>query len=136
MKGAPIVTKTALSARKARFAAALLATNTVADAARAAGISERTAFTYLEDPDVQSAVGRGLDDTLSDATLHVTAAVTKALAVLESILDDTSAPPSCRVAAARLILDAGPRYRQTLDLATRLAVVEDLQRSRQDGFEA
>jgi hypothetical protein len=126
--------ETRLSPRKARFASALLTTNTVADAARQAGISERTAFRYLEDPAVQAAVGRGLDDTLADATRQITAAVGKALSVLETILEDPSAPPTSRVAAARLILDAGPRYRQTLDLANRLAVVEDLQRSREDGF--
>jgi len=124
--------ETSLSRRKARFVSALLVTNTVAEAAEQAGIAERTAYLYLEDPEVQAAVGRGLDDALSDATRQVTAAVSKALATLEVILEDPAAPTTSRVAAARLILEAGPRYRQTLDLANRLAVVEDLQRSQDD----
>jgi len=122
-----------LSRRQARFVSALLVTSTVAEAARQAGIAERTAYTYLNDPNVQAALGRGLDDELADATRLVTAAVGEALSTLSAILKDQSAPAASRVAAARLILDAGPRYRQTFDLSTRLAILEDRQRGEDDG---
>lgn len=122
------MTENTLSRRQVRFVSALLTTTTVAEAARLAGISQRTAYRYLENAGVQSAIGRSLDDTLTDATCQATTAVTRALAVLQAILDDPSSPAPCRVGAARLILEAGPRYRQTLDLASRISVVEDLTR--------
>lgn len=121
-----------LSPRQARFVSAMIVTRTVADAARMAGIGERTAYTYLADPAVQAAIGRGLDDVLADATRQITGTIGPALAALESILQDPTVPASARVAAARLLLDAGLRYRTTLDLATRLANVEDRQRTLED----
>ncbi len=122
----------ALSIRQARFVSALLATSTVSETARKAGISERTAYRYLADRDVQAAIGSSLDDTLTEATRQVTAAVSPTLSALEVMIADESAPPAARVAAARLIIDAGPRYRQTLDLAKRLANLEDRQRSEEN----
>jgi hypothetical protein len=127
------MTDTKLTARQAHFVSAVLATRTTAEAARQAGVSDRTAYTYMNDPRVQAAIGRGLDDVLADATRHITGAVAQALAALEDILTDPAAPPAARIAAARIILDAAPRYRQTLDLATRLANMEDLQASLEHG---
>ena len=129
----PTKTKDELTARKAQFAAAMLAARTKAEAARRAGISERTARTYLKDPRVQAAIGRGLDDVLAEATRHVIGAAAQAIATLEEIHKDPAAPPLARIAAARLILDAVPRYRQTLDLATRVTNLEDLQASLEHG---
>jgi len=123
------MTETKLSPRQAHFVSAMLAARTMAEAARQAGISDRTAYAYMNDPQVQAAIGRGLDDVLADATRQITTAVAQALATLEAIHKDPAVPPASRVTAARLILDAGPRYRQTLDLATRVANLEDLQRS-------
>jgi len=123
------MTEGKLSPRQAHFVSAMLTARTMAEAARQAGISDRTAYAYMNDPRVQTAIGRGLDDVLADATRQITGAVAQAIATLEAILKDPAAPPASRIAAARLILDAGPRYRQTLDLATRVANLEDLQRS-------
>ena len=123
------MTETKLSPRQAHFVSAMLAARTMAEAARQAGISDRTAYTYMNDPEVRAAISHGLDDILADATRRITGAVAQAITTLEAILQDPAVPPASRVAAARLILDAGPRYHQTLDLVTRVANLEDLQRS-------
>lgn len=121
--------KSAMPPRQARFVTAMVTAPTVPDAARQAGISVRTAQRYLHDPDVQAALGRAFDDSLIQVTRQVNAALGRTLSVLEAIVDDPHAPTHSRVAAARLLLDAGIRLRQTLDLAQRVNSLEEKQRS-------
>jgi methylaspartate ammonia-lyase len=114
-----------LSARQQRLAAALAAGKDVRSAAKAARISERTAYRYLNDPAVRAALSQALDDALSMATRRVVAAMTEALTTLEAVHADTKQPASARVSAARAILAAGPRLREAVDLAERVQRLEE-----------
>jgi phage terminase small subunit len=113
-----------LSQRRRRFVAAMLTSPTIEDAAKSAGISERTAYRYLANPDVKAALSSALDDALNQATARAVAAMTAALETLAAIHQDRAAPTGARVSAARAILDAGPRLREAVDLAERVARLE------------
>lgn len=114
-----------LSTRQRKFVAALLSNPTIETAAEAAGIHKRTAHRYLADPAVRRALGQELDNLMGQTTRLVVRAMTSALATLQQIHTDPEAPTSARVSAARAILDAGPRLREALDLAERVAALEN-----------
>jgi hypothetical protein len=105
--------------------AALLSNPTIEAAAEAAGIHRRTAHRYLDEPNVRQVLGRELDDLMGQATRLTVRAMTSALATLQRIHTDPEAPTSSRVSAARAILDAGPKLREALDLADRVALLEE-----------
>ena len=113
-----------LSARQQRFLAVLLTSPTVRAAAEAAGISERTGWRYLADAEVKRALSQALDSELAHATRRAVTAMTGALETLEGIHRDPGAPTGARVSAARAILDVGPKLREALDLAERVARLE------------
>lgn len=114
-----------LTGRKRRFVVAMVAAATVTEAAQVAGIGERTARRYLADPAVVRALHAALDGALGDASRRAVAAMSEAVATLEAIHRDAAQPAGVRVSAARAILDAGPRLREALDLAERLAALEE-----------
>ena len=113
-----------LSARQGRFVSALMTTPSIEAAAKAAGIGRRTAFRYLANPGVKSALSRALDDAMGAATRRAVQAMSGALETLEAVHADGEAPTGARVSAARVILEAGPKLREALDLAQRVAELE------------
>ena len=94
----------------------------VADAARAAGMSEATAYRRLRDEGFKRRVDEARAEILARAVAMLTHASVRAVATLEGLLD--SELDFARLAAARAILDVGIRMREQLDLAERLAALE------------
>jgi hypothetical protein len=96
---------------------------TVEQAARAAGMSVRTAFRRLERPEFRSRVTRARTDLLERGLGRLAAASASAAAVLERQLEAESA--AVQVRAAISILGLGGRLHEQLDLAERLEAIED-----------
>jgi phage terminase small subunit len=113
-----------LSPRQRRFIAAMMTLRTVAEAAQAVGVSERTGYKYLSDPQVRRALSQALDNVLSQVTHRVVSNMSGALDTLEAIHTDEDAPTGARVSAARAILDSGPRLREFSELCERIAELE------------
>ena len=113
-----------LGARQKRFVAAMLTAPTVEDAARAAKISERTGYRYLNDPGVKAALACALDGALQQATARAVTAMGAALDTLEQIHTDPTASHGARVSAARTILTSAPSLREAMDLAQRVDELE------------
>jgi phage terminase small subunit len=113
-----------LSPRQRRFVAAMLTARTVREAAEAVGVTERTGLKYLANPTVKRALSHGLDQAMGQATREVVKAMTGALDTLREVHEDPESPTGARVSAARAILDAGPKLREALELAERVAALE------------
>ena len=113
-----------LNRRQRKFIAALLTAPTIEEAAKQAGIGERTAYRYLKHPEVKRALSQALDDAMGQATRRAVDAMTEALETLTAIHTDEDAPTGARVSAARSILDAGPKLREALELAERVTELE------------
>ena len=103
---------------------------TVAAAAAAAGIGERTAYRYMCDPAVKAALSEALDIALTGATVRTVTAMGAALDTLEAVHRDPDLSAGARVSAARAIIDGGPKLREGFDLAER---VSELERRLTDG---
>src|ERR1700730_10871110 len=98
---------------------------TVAQAARQAGVSERTVYRRRQQPEFQARVDAIQDETLQRVADLLTKAAQEGIHSLVA-LQDKAPPPSVRRAAARDILDLGPRLRADAILEKRLTALENL----------
>ena len=113
-----------ISPRQRRFLQALMQSPSIKDAAKAAGIGERTCYKYLNDPSVKAALTRLHDDTMAQAARETAAAMSEALRVLRDIATDPEQPAGARVSAARAIRDSGVSLNEQQLLTERVAELE------------
>ncbi len=114
-----------LTPRQGRFVAALWTCKTIAEAAKAAGISERTGLRWVHLPAVQDALRQEQQGALAEVTRQSVKAMTGALGVLVDVTTAPDAPWAARVSAARAILESGLRFTETIDLEARVSKLEN-----------
>ena len=116
--------------------AALAGGATVAEAAKTAGVSERTAFRRLQDPAFQERLREAREGTIRRAVAMLADMGTEAAATLRALLEPT-VPPTVRLGAARAVLELGARLRENEELARRVAeleaMVSEIERRRHYG---
>lgn len=96
----------------------------VEEAAAEAGVSARTAFRWMAaDPAIRTEVITLQREAMARA-LGVLSASSRAAATTLASLSEAAASESVRLAAARTILEVGPRLRESIDLEQRLAELE------------
>jgi hypothetical protein len=103
--------------------AALAAGAAYADAAKHAGVSERTVRRRLDDPAFKREVGAARDAMVSQAVARLSAATTAAVDALRALLD--SPLDFARLAAARNILELALKFREHDELSARVAALEE-----------
>ncbi len=121
---AEIGTPDSLSTRQRRFIAALLETATIRDAAKAAGVGERTAWHYLTLPEVKQEINRRTDGIITQASAGLLAEMAESRATLLEVMRNRKASDASRVSAAGRLLDAGMRLFELVALAERVAELE------------
>lgn len=125
-----------LKGKQAAAIPALLSSDTVEEAAERVGVTARTVYRWLADDDEFRAAFRDAKRALvAQASTRLYAALGDAVATLEAVMGDESAPPQARIAAAREIIGSSHKAFQVEDLQ---AQIEDLQRdlaALRDGFD-
>ncbi len=111
--------------KQKRFVAAMMTTKTIAQAAAAVGVTERTGLRWLADPEVKRALTDAQTEALATVTRQAVGKMTEALNTLASIAGDEEAPAGSRVSAARAILENALRFNEALTLAERVAALEE-----------
>ena len=114
-----------MNQRQRRFVLALLETPTIRHAAKAAGISETTAWKYLGDAQVRGELAHRTDALIAQAGAGLLVDMAEARLVLKSIMLNSLVQPASRVSAARAILDAGLRLFELVALADRVNALEE-----------
>jgi hypothetical protein len=107
----------------AKLLLALACGATVEQAARQTGLSVRTVYRRLADPDFRRQVQSTRTDMISRAAATLTAAGTEAVKTL-LVLQQNTAPAAVRLGAARAVLEMGIKLREMADLEERLAALE------------
>jgi hypothetical protein len=102
----------------------LLQSRTVAEAARAVGMTERHVWRLLETQAFQSQLGAAQERVFAAALGRVQAALVDATDVLLEIVNCKEAAPSVRVAAARTLLEAALHSWEIRNMDRRLAALE------------
>lgn len=107
---------------EARLLVALAGGATIRDAAKMAGIGERTAYRRLDDAEFRQQVAVARSRMVDHAVGQLAGAACEAATTLRGLLRSEAEP--IRLAAARAILDLGPKLRESHELADRLDGVE------------
>jgi hypothetical protein len=110
--------------------AALAAGTPVEQAARAAGLSARTAYRRLADPVFRGRLARARDTLIETALGELVDSAADAVATLRALL--RAEDERVRLGAAKATLEQLLRLRETLTLSQRLAALERAQ-ARQRG---
>lgn len=114
-----------VSGRRGKFVAALAEGVQLAEAARRAGCSVRTAQRWRRDPLVLSALRQAQDSQLSDVVRRMNHGSALALDVLSTLMNDRKCPASVRLRAAATWLDMAFKARELLDLVERISRLEE-----------
>ena len=96
---------------------------TVEVAAQKTGVSQRTVYRRLEDPDFRHALSRYRSDMVHRSSGMLTAAAMEAVKTLLGLMERTT-PPGVRLGAARSVLEMGMQLRAAHDVEERLRTVE------------
>jgi len=100
----------------------------VPKAAAKAGLSERTAYRRLQDPDFKARVTRARAEMVERALGQLSAGTAEAAFVLRKLL--RGADDRVKLGAAKAILDSQLKLRNEIDLAERVATLEELLKAK------
>ena len=114
----------ALSVKQTQAITALLDSRTVADAAEKCGTPTRTIYRWLLDPSFQAALRTAEEGVIDEAVRRLLGMQQQALSALQVVLVARDTPPSARVAAARVVLDAMLKLRELRTVEERLTALE------------
>ena len=104
--------------------AALLTSDTQAEAAKKCGLSVRTLRLYLDDPEFFTEYQQRRQQLVTDATKKLQNYIQSAVDTLFEIKNDPETPPGIRASAARALLEYGMKYTDMTDLAERITALE------------
>jgi hypothetical protein len=97
---------------------------TVENAAHKAGISARTAYRRMSDPQFQARLAQARADIVMRTAGLLTGAGMGSVKTLVDLQQDAAVSPAVRRACARDVLEFGLRLRQSADLELRVAALE------------
>jgi hypothetical protein len=97
---------------------------TVENAARKAGVCERTVYRRLEDPDFCRRLQELRTEMVQRTAGMLTAAGLSSVKVLVDLQNDVAVEPTVRRRSARDVLEMGLKFREAAELEQRLAAVE------------
>lgn len=98
---------------------------TVENAARKAGMGERTAYRRLADPAFRARLEQARLDAVLRTTGMLTGAALGAVKTLVDLQQDSSVAAGVRRGAARDVLDMAIKYRDSAQMEQRVAALEE-----------
>jgi hypothetical protein len=107
-----------------KFLQSLLTHRTVKEAAKAAGISERTAYLYLDDPTFANRYNAARDDLLRGVVNHLRGQMNAAVDVIAEVMNNAGNKPFERLTAAKYVLEFTNKYIESGDILERLGKLE------------
>jgi DNA-binding MurR/RpiR family transcriptional regulator len=119
-----------LEAKHETALAALLAHPSVADAAKAAKVSQATLWRYMRDEKFSARYAEARADVTKHLIMRLQSNSTSAATVLMEVAEDTNAPASARVSAARTIIEQALRGAELRDLMERIEALETMQKGK------
>ena len=116
--------KAKLGRKKEEAILALLSQRNTEEAARAIGVTPRTLYRWLQEPDFSAAYREAKRSAFSQAIARLQTMTTAAVSTLGKVMVDQAAPAASRVRAASSVLDFAAKAIEIEDLEARLAALE------------
>jgi hypothetical protein len=104
---------------------ALLAGLSIEAAAKEAKITAGTLHRWLGEPDFKAAQTAGRRDLAEQALSQLQLVTRAAVGVIAELLTDKMKPPSIRLRAAQIVIEATTKWLELEDFAARLEVLEE-----------
>jgi hypothetical protein len=120
-----------LKGKQAAALTALLSQPTVADAAKAAKIGERTLWRYLSEETFAEAYREAKRELVGHTIMRLQANASAAAKVLMDVASNTEQPASARVAAARVIIDHALNGAKLNDLQSEMDEIKRMLATRE-----
>ncbi len=114
----------ALNHKQQKAIAALLSSRDVQEAAKAAGIGERTLWRWMGEPEFAQALTHAEAGAIDTATRRLVQMQNGAIDTLQAVLDDPKVAPSIRLRAATAVLDYLLKLRELRNIEARLMALE------------
>ncbi len=130
-EGQPLGHGEKLSRKTEAAIVALLTHPTLAEAAKACGVSEATLWRWLQREDFQKQYREAQDKAFDGALGTLQSAATQAIKTLERNLDCSI--PQVQITAAKMILEFTLKAREHFDYAARIKELESRLKDREDG---
>ncbi len=108
---------------------ALLSCNSRREAAKQAGISERTLRGYFQDEAFVNEYNRAFGELMDTGTRMLQKEIRTAVETLHGVMTGKESSEGARNSAARTVLDMAPRYTELNDIIQR---IEQLERSMEN----
>lgn len=122
----PVAEGQILTERQERVLVALLNTTTLHEAAKQAGICNRTLIRWMKEPAFVARFHQIRREIVGQAIARVQASIGKAIGVLVAIATDESQPASARVSAANKLIDVGLQVNEIQELREQVAELRAL----------
>lgn len=113
-----------LTSKQTLAITALLSNPTLALAAKASGLSERTIQRYQALPHFRLALAQAESEAMAEAARRLAADANLAALTLKKMMLDKDAPAAVRVSAAKAWLSLAPGFREHAALEARIAELE------------
>lgn len=114
-----------MTAKQEQALAALMTHSTRKEAAKAAGISERTLRGYFQDAEFRKQYRAQCFEIMEDAALQSKRLLQKALAVYEEVMDDAEEKNAVRVQAADRASEYAMRLNEQANIMQELAELRE-----------
>lgn len=118
------VIENSLRPRQTAAIAALLASGKVTDAAAAGGVTTKTVYAWLKQPDFSAALRTAESEALRGLSRRLAGLGDAAADALRDALDEGQ-PIGARLRAADLVTQRGPALLELTDLIERIAALEN-----------
>ena len=115
-----------ITVKQQKAITALLTERTTRDAAKTAGVNEKTLYTWLNEPAFRSALRSAEKDILDDVTRRLSAGQVLALDTLTKLIQ-TARHESTKLRAAVAWLEMSLKFRDMQDIEERLTALEAAQ---------
>jgi hypothetical protein len=120
----------ALTPKQHKAIVALLTEPTMAGAAKAAGVGERTLYTWLDDPNFEEAYRLVRRKAVQRAIGRLQQVSSAAVAVLVRVMANEQTPAGTRVIAAKTVLEFSLRAVELEDITARIEALEAAQKGQ------
>jgi len=117
---------TELTPKQTQAIRSLLAKPSINEAATDAGVGVRTIYRWLGEPAFRQALTQAEDQAIAAAARGLVGLTEKAIATVESVLDDAELHPATRLRAADLVLSNMLKLVELRNLSERIAALEAL----------
>ena len=113
-----------MNARQRAALQALMVCSTKAEAAKQAGIAERTLRSYFQDEEFVKEYDRLFGDLMDEVTRELQKSLPLAIRTLRAVCEDPEASWPAKSAAAHRLLDVAPEYVTQNNILQRLEKLE------------